>query len=86
MIIRSFARPGGAPEQAVTAQVSFNPRYPSRVMSPVKTDGSLVRSARLGAWSQGCDEQITGDALRSRMREWLSVSSMRSFRRHVTRA
>src|SRR3712207_8338874 len=54
-------------------------RYPSRVIPVVKTDATVVHSARLGAWSQGCDEQITGDAWRSRMREWLMMATLRRY-------
>ena len=45
-------------------------RYPCQRMPGVKTDASMVRSARLGAWSQGGYAQISGDASRSRIREW----------------
>jgi hypothetical protein len=51
-------------------------RYPSRVTPGVKTDATVVQPARLGAWSQGCDEPFSGDAARSRMREWLMTSSL----------
>ena len=51
-------------------------RYPGHRMPGGKTDASMVRSARLGAWSQGCDEPFSGDAWRSRMREWLMTSSL----------
>jgi hypothetical protein len=37
-------------------------RYPTRVMLSVKTAVSLVRPARMRAWSQGGYEQINGDA------------------------
>jgi hypothetical protein len=56
-----------------------DPRYPHWRIPVVKTVASMVRSARLGAWSQGCDEQITGDAWRSRMREWLMMASLRRY-------
>ena len=49
-------------------------RYPSRVTPVVKTDATVVQPARLGAWSQGCDEPFSGDAWRSRLREWLMTS------------
>jgi hypothetical protein len=45
-------------------------RYPTRVMLRVKTAVSLVRPARMRAWSQGGYEQINGDAERSRIGEW----------------
>src|SRR3954452_6584263 len=76
-LLRSFSRPGWAPEREVTALMHRVLRYPSRVMPNVKTDGTLVQFARLGAWSLGCYEQNTGDALRSRMREWLMTPSLR---------
>ena len=54
-------------------------RYPSRVIRVVKTDATVVHAARLGAWSQACDGQITGDAWRARMREWLMMASLRRY-------
>jgi hypothetical protein len=60
--MRALHAPVAAPERAVTAVLCPDLRYPRRIIPAVKTDWSVVRPARVGAWSQGCDEQISGDA------------------------